>query len=76
MVLSKQTRKWVRIDDQKLHELITEGAIDIFDESKENIEDIRSKHFSWCLYKNFRINFAKKIKEYKLDATLTGARGK
>jgi hypothetical protein len=74
--LTNQTRRWGKKDDEKLHRLVVEGAVDPLDESKENIEDIRSKHFSWCIYKNFRINFGNKVKEFQINNALSGARAR
>jgi hypothetical protein len=76
MVMTKQERRWGKKDDEKLQTLIAEGIVDPLEESKEALEAIQQKYFSWCIYKNFRINFGKKVKDYKLDSILRGARGK
>jgi hypothetical protein len=76
MVLTNQSRRWVKTDDQHLFELIESGEVDHLDESLDNIQKIRDTHFSWCLLKNFSVNYRKKVREYNTAQTLAGARGK
>jgi hypothetical protein len=76
MTLVNQARKWGKLDDEKLFRFFESGEVDPANSEKDYIESIRLGHFSWCIYKNFSINYRNKAREFTTNQALAGARGK
>lgn len=69
-----RNQSWNTGDDTKLLGLFEEKKVEAdIEQTKDNIEAIRAKHFSHIPYRNFRTLFLKKSAQYTLDGTLKGA---
>ena len=64
---------WNKGDDIKLFELFNKDIANPSATDKQHLEDIREKHFTHILYRNFRTNYLKKSAQWEVGRTRKGA---
>ena len=64
---------WNKGDDIKLFELFNKDIANPSATDKHYLEDIREKHFTHILYRNFRTNYLKKSAQWEVDRAKKGA---
>jgi hypothetical protein len=69
-----KSRNWGQADKDKLGDLINRGLIDITDNSYQNIEQVRDRHFRHRNKLNFRRNFRDYSAAWHLEIEYSGAR--
>jgi hypothetical protein len=68
------TKHWGKVDKAALHELVSDGIVDIEDLSYQNIDTVHAEHFPHRTVCNFRRNFKDFSGAFDLEEGLIGAR--
>ena len=64
---------WNSCDDVKLHSLFDQRRVSSKLRRKKEIEPIREEHFPHTKYKNFRVNFLKKVAQWEVNEEKKGS---